>query len=297
MYKGDDIESMLMLREFLLLCDSMNERNISFVPLKGPVLSERIYGDATLRKLHDLDFLTDYADIDRIHALMLDRGYLPETPFDPLLVNKKRLFYHFKDVKYFQPETGLIVEFHWRLFTYDVFVKNDTQQFLKKYTFESMFMGRTIRMLKSEFELLYITIHGAEHRWFMLKWLVDTNDYLRNVAFNKDVFNGMCSEFRLEKLLGLCNLLSEKFIPSPVFFETNTKVPVFLLRECVKAIERKRVQENSIGHTVNKSLNKLKFQFLLIPHKGRRFYLIRKYIRRDLSMGKISKLVKNNSAK
>jgi hypothetical protein len=286
-----------MLREFLLLSDSMIEKRISFVPLKGPVLSERIYGDATLRKLHDLDFLIDFADIDRIHDVMQERGYLPETPFDPRIVNKKRLFYHFKDVKYFHPETGVIVEFHWRLFTYDVFVKNDIQQFLDKFTYESQFMDRKIQMLKSEFELMYITIHGAEHRWFMLKWLVDVSDYLRKVPFDRDVFKKMCAEYSMERLLSLYNLVAGKYIPSPVFFDANVKVPSFLFRECLLAIERKKVVENTIGHTVHKSLKKLKFQFFMIPHSGRRFYLIRKYIRRDLSLGRISKLVKNNSGK
>jgi hypothetical protein len=45
-----------LLAEFLSITDHLTKEDIWFMPLKGPLLSYRIYEDATCRRYRDFDF-------------------------------------------------------------------------------------------------------------------------------------------------------------------------------------------------------------------------------------------------
>jgi len=292
LYKADDIGAMLVIRELLQLIADFYNHQIPFISLKGPVLSQRIYNDATVRKSHDLDFLVDFNDIDKIHSILILQGYKTDVQYHPQQTNRRHLFFQYKHLKFYHPQKKFVLEFHWRLFTYDVFIKSDTKAFIEKFTVDTEFYGKSVKVLKPEFELLYLTVHGATHKWSALKWLADTNQYLKNVQFDKDEFNLLVKEFRADRILGLYNLIAKRFMHYPEYFDVKAPVPGYLFAECIKAIDNVVFQDENFNDIVSRSLNKLKYQFLLIPHYGRRFFLIRKYVLRDLRFRKIKDLLK-----
>jgi len=60
---------------------AINKARIRAVPLKGTVLSERLYGDASLRFSMDLDILISPRDLEAVAALLNALGYLhADTP-------------------------------------------------------------------------------------------------------------------------------------------------------------------------------------------------------------------------
>lgn len=290
-YKSDDVASMFLIRELILLIEALQAQNIQFIPLKGPVLSKRVYQDATMRKSHDLDFLIDFNDIDVIRELMIQMGYRVFYDADMDKSDKKKLFYNFKHLKFFNPVSKIVLEFHWRLFTYDVFVRKDTSSFIEVFTMEMNFFDKNIRVLKPEFELLYLTIHGATHKWSALKWLADTHDYLKNVSFNNVLFQKYVQAYRAQRILALYDKIVVQFFPNPLLFGCSKKVPKFLVNNCLSEIENVEFPDEDFSDVVYRSFNKLKYQYLLIPHCRRRWFLIKKYIIRDLRFFKIKHLI------
>ena len=71
LYQKDIIENFKIIREFIVVTDEFRKNGIRFIPLKGPPLSHRIYGDATFRRYHDLDILIDSMDIKTTNPLLL----------------------------------------------------------------------------------------------------------------------------------------------------------------------------------------------------------------------------------
>jgi hypothetical protein len=284
----DIMNSLLIERELLVMIDLFQKNQIRFLPLKGPVLSYRIYKDPTVRRCHDIDFLIDFDQILPLNDLILSKGYKAVQQLKSDKKFLKSLYYNSKDIKYFHPIRKIVIELHWRLFTYDVFGKEDTYSVLENHTVNFDFMNRQIKVLNSEFDLLYITLHGAIHKWSILKWLFDTNDYLRFVMFDENEFLILVDRFKCRRVLSLYNQIAERYIPDPALFHMNIPVPSVLKRNCINDIENRKKNSTGFSEKAGKSLKKLRYQFFLIPGFKRRLFFVSKYLKRDLLSGLFS---------
>lgn len=296
-YLNESVKALKIVKELLLIIDELQNNNIDFVVLKGPVLSQKIYKDESFRNYHDIDLLIDFKDIDIVIDCLNAKNYQTEKNFSKTNKEKKTYFTHNKDIKLVNLEKKILLEIHWRLNTYDTFTRNDTKSFLNDYTTDFEYHGRKIKVLKNEFELLYITLHGAMHKWAQLRWLYEINDYISNVEFDKSSFYQLSNKFKYNRLLSLYNILANKYIENPNTFEINVKVPNYLIKECTEAIDNSRFLDEDFAEVVNRSFHKLKFLYLLMPNLKIRRYLITKYFIRDLNYKKILNLVKTKVLK
>ena len=96
--------------------------------------------------------------------------------------------------------------------------------------------GRTFTVLTKEFELLYLLIHGARHKWSRLKWLVDIKDYPVS-DFNQDVFNTLANQLKAGRIIGQTNRLLMIFCHIQLPFPGNKFVPKILIQEVLRSIE------------------------------------------------------------
>jgi hypothetical protein len=58
------VNHLKMLRNFIAITDLLRQNEIPFISLKGPLLSQHIYNDPTVRFSHDIDILIDEQQID-----------------------------------------------------------------------------------------------------------------------------------------------------------------------------------------------------------------------------------------
>jgi len=291
-YLNESVNALKIVKELLLIIDELQNNNIEFVVLKGPVLSQKIYKDESYRNYHDIDLLIDYHNIEKVIDCLKSKNYHTEKAFSRKQNDKKKYFIHNKDIKFINLDKKILLEIHWRLNTYDTFNKNDTKSFLENYTTDYMFHGRQIKVLKNEFELLYITLHGAMHKWAQLRWLYEINDYMSMVEYDKAVFYQLSNDFNYNRLLSLYNILAKKYIKKAKTFEIQKKVPPYLINECINAIDNSIFIDEDFAETVHRSFHKLKFLYLLMPKTKIRLFLFKKYIIRDLNYKKILNLVK-----
>lgn len=155
------------------LCQSLSDRGINVVVLKGPALSLRAYGQLGLRTYRDVDLLVTEHDMAGARAVLEDAGY---DLGEPLAAHDLAAWVaHHKDVVLRHAGTGLLVELHWRLFD------NRLLMPMAKLAHPTALgvspLGQVL-VLPAAAELRYLCLHGALHGWSRLRWLADVNAIL-----------------------------------------------------------------------------------------------------------------------
>ena len=73
--------TLVKVAEFIKVTDLLRAGGIDFIPLKGPLLSFRLYGDATTRRYGDIDILVDPASMEfSINSFTTDAGLSITSP-------------------------------------------------------------------------------------------------------------------------------------------------------------------------------------------------------------------------
>ncbi len=147
------------------LLERFGDAEIPVIPLKGPVLSEVLYGDTGTRLSSDLDIVVRPEDLGRARALLVQMGYESphnEVPDDVLLQTEK-------DSPFFRPG-HVPVEVHWALFeSYHNFQFPTVWRRL-----EDLSLGtRRVQSLPWDVYLVYLCVHGSKHVWRRLSWIAD----------------------------------------------------------------------------------------------------------------------------
>jgi len=70
--------NLFLTSKLLRLLELLKKYSIFAVPLKGPVLTESIYGDLSFRSFDDLDILVYEHDALKAYNLLVSQGYKPE---------------------------------------------------------------------------------------------------------------------------------------------------------------------------------------------------------------------------
>lgn len=207
--------AMQRIGTFLEITDVLNTQNIWFLNLKGPLLSERIYGDPTYRYFRDFDILVKPKDVNRTLRLLEKRGYIYPGFKWPESKKKQKITLHFiNQVEMVHEESGVMFEIHWKLFSTRITNQRTINRLLEQNMELVEFGGQKLKRLSLEFELFYLIAHGGNHAWFRLKWLVDIHEIL-NRKNNVDwkIFNRIVSECRAQRLVNICNTLLREFFP------------------------------------------------------------------------------------
>jgi hypothetical protein len=138
---------------------------VSCALLKGPLLGERLYGEAALRPSVDLDLLVAAADLDRAAAALGAAGW--RVPGGPTARWQRRHHHHLVLDRPGAPD----LELHFRALTGfgGVLPAED----LLARAAPGEFRGWPVRLLAPEDEVLHLAVHAAGHGLGRLLWLMD----------------------------------------------------------------------------------------------------------------------------
>ncbi len=142
------------------------------VTLKGPVLGERLYGDASLRRSTDLDLLVAPADLEG--ALSILQGFDYQTEGAASIRYHRRFHHHWSLTHARRPP----VELHFRVYT-GYGVQIPAEPYLARARLYQTQHGARCYTLAPEDEFLYLALHAAGHNFARLSWLYDLKLYLR----------------------------------------------------------------------------------------------------------------------
>lgn len=153
------------------LAETLECRGIPVVLLKGVALSQQAFGSPLLRGAVDIDLLVRAEDVAAAWQTLADAGWRQVNPPTPLAGARLALFCRAaKDSLHRRPQTGQVLELHWRLSDEMAEPLMPPVAALERLTLAP---GRSVAVLDDAALFLYLCTHGAAHGWARIKWLAD----------------------------------------------------------------------------------------------------------------------------
>jgi len=212
------VRNRLLARSLRGVLERFAQAGIPVIPLKGVALAESLYGDVTLRACSDVDILVPghavgcaiellqadgYRDADRYHASTTETHLLLRSNMEYCLASPPGPFHH-------------LLELHWDIawrWRADTAMVDHLWADARRGTI----LGVSAWRLSPEWELLYLAVHAARHRWGALKWLVDIHEICVRGGLNWAGVEERARRFGLERALhlslGVCRALLGTAVP------------------------------------------------------------------------------------
>jgi hypothetical protein len=148
----------------------LNRSGIGVMPLKGPLLSLLLYGDAGLRHSKDLDIFVPQEEIPQTHACLEKMGWLVSAEYSSLSQRQwEATLRHDQHIGYVLSQRGCQLEVHWRNGWY---LSPKTDHYWVRSEKSELF-GCSYRAMNHSDLAIYLCSHGSAHGWFRAKWLGD----------------------------------------------------------------------------------------------------------------------------
>lgn len=240
----EKLREMARLAEFISINDAFSEAGLNFVSFKGPLLSNRLYGDATYRKYNDFDFLFDISSAEKANEILIKKGYSALFNNIPSRECQKKIFFrHIKEILLYNSQKDTNIEIHWNLFNGKFVTPNQIQQIVSANLYKITFAGRNFTVFNAEFELLYLVIHGGMHCFRRLKWLIDIRDYIENVPIDAEKFQLLTKQLNAFRLVALCNELLKIYFPASNLLPVKFNIKNYLLNYAIEKIESESYED------------------------------------------------------
>jgi len=216
--------------ELSRIVENLGNSNIPVLATKGPVLSQRCYGDPGMRQYGDLDLIVFEKEIPRITEKMIAWGYEPRIPLKAIAAAKIPGEYVFR-----RPDANLLVEFHTeRTFRYHPRRLRLENLFARQVRVE--LDGHAVPALCVEDELVLICIHSAKHFWERLMWVADIAGLVtRPPGVNSDRALASAREVGAERMLrvglGLASQILAVRLPPELERDVRCDPAVLLLTQ------------------------------------------------------------------
>jgi hypothetical protein len=229
------------VREFIRVTDALRSRDISFIPLKGPELSDRLYCDPTIRSYSDLDILVEVAAMNKAAHILEDLGYPAETATWPAVEKlQQKIINHTNEFLFYSTEKQLRIELHWRLLKTPLISFSGLEEIVKQNQTSLTFAGNSFSVLSNELELLYLIIHGGTHCWRWLKWLVDIDIFLKRQPIDWKKFADLAEELKAARMIVLCNAILSEYFPGGALIPCTKQASPFMIRFSNKMISSQK---------------------------------------------------------
>ena len=209
--------NLLIARELGRVLACLGQAGVPVIPLKGVALAESLYGDAALRVCSDIDILVPRQAVAQAFGLLVGLGYSRAEqeeevePGDIDLLLESNIEYAF-----LPPEPPRCpVELHWDIawrWPRDA----DATADLWAETHRRAFGGIEAHALSPEWELLYLAVHAARHRWQALKWIVDVHEICVRGALDWEKVRKKAARFGLIDVLDITLSACRDLLDTPV---------------------------------------------------------------------------------
>jgi hypothetical protein len=146
------------------------------IPFKGPTLGALAYGDMTLRRAGDLDFLVPRSRLDAVWETLVGLGYRELTEHErghPLSRAEDAAYRRYQcEYAFVRPGDGIVLEPHWALAPAMMAVEIDYPALWARARSDRL-LGRPVAALALPDLLLALCVHASKHEWTQLRWIAD----------------------------------------------------------------------------------------------------------------------------
>jgi len=211
--------SLRTLRQTAVLDKIVNgfkEEGIEVIPLKGPVLSQHLYGNLNSRHSVDLDILILEEDIGRIVEISSKLGYTLRFPKQGYSNRKWNYYFKYKkDIGLANPEDRIFVELHTGIDNHELLNPEEELQLWTDLTKQKI-GGTAFYCMNNESSFLYLAYHGGLHQYTRLFWLRDVAEALTRWALDHNKILVHARELGIIRLLGVSMELASEFFGSDI---------------------------------------------------------------------------------
>lgn len=218
---GNTLHALMQAEELVQLLHRFKDAGIRVMPLKGPTLAMKAYGDLGLRHAGDIDLLIDPASVWDADRILTESGYMQTVPGFPLRGGQIKAFMILrKDFTYTHQERGFHIELHWRwsqnthlcpIHFEDVWARRE----------EIKVGGCNVAAMPLEDLVLYLCAHGAHTGWFRLKWLCDLPELISQLDMSQLV--SRAHDLGMSRMLSQGLVLAHRWLDMPL---SDTKTGV-----------------------------------------------------------------------
>lgn len=289
------LSSMSKVAELIRLSRLFKDHDLGFIPIKGPLLSWRLHHDAAVRYSNDLDILVKPEDLFRIIKVLKEDGYQP-IHFDlPASGSKTKVIMKVNNqIGFIHPQKRIPVEVHWRLINLRVCPKSRLDNLINQNTESIIFHNETFTVFHKEFELVFLIIHGALHKWFRLKWLHDIVAFSKDEQLDWDRVITISKEFQAEHLVHQAILLADRFwnLPEKItsrFIPERTALKPFLIHFPLESIAKKPkgTAEPGLYNWFRLIYGSIKYGLMIFPSMKYKYSFLKRLMFREKDMNVI----------
>ena len=169
-FRAHTIRNFDLTKELLEILSLLEKSGVGALAFKGPVLSQQLYNDVSLREFVDVDILVAPTHASTVIALLSAQGFEPQFILTP------QQFARFQrsssQMGLYHPVKNVLVEVHWALLT-PGYTFSPAAQIPWESIQTISIAGRAIQTFSHETQLLFACAHQAKHNWSRLGWLMD----------------------------------------------------------------------------------------------------------------------------
>jgi len=209
-FERNRVRSASLMSCLVNMSRDLKDQGIPLVSLKGPLLSLKLYGNFFFRQYNDLDVLVREKDMARVHKWLINAGYhtILKDIFENPWATRAHLFLK-SQLVYKNPPLKRRVEIHHRLLANPLFLPLK-KELLWEQVVEENIANTSFLSLPDNVYLLYLLAHGAVHRWYRLKWLLDVVSYSQKVVCSEEFWR-LLEKCQLERVLCQADGLTRYF--------------------------------------------------------------------------------------
>ena len=173
----NDSASLGLTRDLLRLVARFEDGGIEAMPIRGPALAARLYGEVGLRRFGDLDLLVRARDVWRASAILQAQGF---TPDHDVSVTRRDAFLRGNYLRRFRGADGrTVVELQWGVARRSFAVQFDEAAVWRR-SGRLALEGRPVPTPSDEDLLLMLCIQGAQHAWCTLEGAAGLAELMRS---------------------------------------------------------------------------------------------------------------------
>lgn len=175
-YHGNLERNLRLTHELCILLQLLQKEGIQAIPSKGPTLTLATLGNLALREFTDLDVHVHDKDVARAGDLLRARGYSQIFQLNP--TQEAEFIRHYSEHKFRNKEGDIYLEIHWR-FESRYFSFSLEQRDLDSRLRTQALGDHQAQVHAPEDQFLVLSVHGAKHLWWRLRWICDLAEVIR----------------------------------------------------------------------------------------------------------------------
>lgn len=189
---------------------AFDEAGLDWLALKGPALSQQIYGDPGWRTARDLDVLVPGDQVARAVAVAETLGWQAPDAWQAVMNLTGKIDLELEASETSQP----LLEIHNALGP--AYAGLDFGAVRQIATATASIGGQRVPTLSTEDTIIYVAWHGAKHLWARMNWLLDLAGLLARGDYDPTKLIARARQVGAERSLRGGEILSRRLLRAPV---------------------------------------------------------------------------------